>query len=242
MDGIKFSGIVLKSIDYKDNDKLLSLYTLEKGKIVASIRGVKKAGARLAYASEPFCFGQFMLSNRAERYLVTGCDMAESFFDLRCNLDKFYTGCAILEIVDNIGLPGEGNNQLFVLTLRALKNLCYGDADSYNVLIYFIANCIKNSGYKLALSACASCNGGDGQRVFFDFSMGGVVCAACKKYQSVNISPAALNSLRIISACGAEALSNVKINLSILKECTGLLTDYLEFLFNKKLKSTAFLS
>jgi DNA repair protein RecO len=130
---------------------------------------------------------------------------------------------------------------LFVLTLRALINLCYGDADSYAVLIYFIINCIKNSGYKLSLSSCASCNGGDGQRVFFDFSTGGIVCAACKKYQSVNISPAALNSLRIISAREGKALGNIKINLSVLKECVGLLTDYLEFLFNKRLKSAAFL-
>ena len=51
---IVINAIVLKSVDYKDNDKILTLYSPEKGKITAGIKGVKKSGAKLKFASEPF--------------------------------------------------------------------------------------------------------------------------------------------------------------------------------------------
>jgi len=59
---IKVRGIVLKASDYKDDDKLLRLYTLEQGKIGAVMRGVKKAKARLKIASQIFCFGEYLLT------------------------------------------------------------------------------------------------------------------------------------------------------------------------------------
>ena len=60
----KIKALVLRAADFKENDKLLLLYCGEYGKITASIRGVKKPGAKLKFAAEPFCFGEFMLSDR----------------------------------------------------------------------------------------------------------------------------------------------------------------------------------
>ena len=60
----KIKALVLRAADFKENDKLLLLYCGEYGKITASIRGVKKPGAKLKFAAEPFCFGEFMLSSR----------------------------------------------------------------------------------------------------------------------------------------------------------------------------------
>jgi len=45
----KVKGIVLKSIDFKDNDKLLTILTLEKGKITVKARGVKKNTSSYSY-------------------------------------------------------------------------------------------------------------------------------------------------------------------------------------------------
>ena len=59
---VKVNALVIKAVDYKDNDRILTLYSLEKGKITAGIKGVKKAGAKLKFASEPFCFSEYVFS------------------------------------------------------------------------------------------------------------------------------------------------------------------------------------
>ena len=64
---IKTEAIVLHTVDYKDNDKLLTLFSPTLGKITAGIRGVKKPTAKLAFAAQPFALrSMFWLKNRAD--------------------------------------------------------------------------------------------------------------------------------------------------------------------------------
>ena len=58
----KINALMIRSVDYADNDKILSLFSLEQGVISAKIRGVKKAGAKLKFAAEPFCFAEYILA------------------------------------------------------------------------------------------------------------------------------------------------------------------------------------
>ena len=77
---LKTDGVVLQALDYKDNDKLLTLFSPALGKITAGIRGVKKPTAKLAFASQPFCFAEYVLAEKGGRYTVTGAYLYESFF------------------------------------------------------------------------------------------------------------------------------------------------------------------
>ena len=43
----KVNGITLFGVNYRESDKILTLFTLEKGKIGAAARGVRKANAKM---------------------------------------------------------------------------------------------------------------------------------------------------------------------------------------------------
>ena len=97
----KIKALVLRAADFKENDKLLLLYCGEYGKITASIRGVKKPGAKLKFAAEPFCFGEFMLSVKDGRYSVTNCTEIESFFSLRGDVVTYCcAGCVVEQLAN----------------------------------------------------------------------------------------------------------------------------------------------
>ena len=95
---IKTDAIVLRSIDYKDNDKILTLFSPTLGKITAGIRGVKKPKARLSFAAQPFCFSEYVLAEKGGRYTLTSAYLHESFFALRTDILRFYAACAAAEI------------------------------------------------------------------------------------------------------------------------------------------------
>ena len=95
---IKTEAIVLQTVDYKDNDKLLTLFSPSLGKITAGIRGVKKPTAKLAFAAQPFCFAEYVLAERGGRYTVTSAYLHESFFSLRTDIVRFYAACAAAEV------------------------------------------------------------------------------------------------------------------------------------------------
>ena len=51
---IKVNALVLRAADYGENDKILTLLTAERGKLTAGIKGVRKSGAKLKFAAQPF--------------------------------------------------------------------------------------------------------------------------------------------------------------------------------------------
>ena len=69
----KLSGIVVGGVNYGESDKILNIFTLEKGMVSAKIKGVKKAGAKLKFASEPFCFAEYVFSKSGDRCSSWSC-------------------------------------------------------------------------------------------------------------------------------------------------------------------------
>ena len=60
MSETKVKAIVLGGIDYKEKDKLVNLFTLEKGIVTVVFKSVKSPNAKLKSAKEMFSFGDFI--------------------------------------------------------------------------------------------------------------------------------------------------------------------------------------
>ncbi len=169
---IKTDAIVLQSIDYKDNDKLLTLFSPTLGKITVGIRGVKKPKAKLAFSAQPFCFAEYVLAEKGGRYTVTGAYLHESFFSLRYDIVRFYAACAATEVCLTILMENEQYEGLFIGLIECLKGLSLAEEDSAESLIGFMLIALRESGYPLDLSFLEEVDGDLGDKLWFDFSDG----------------------------------------------------------------------
>ena len=123
----KISGLVLGGVNFSENDKILNIFTLEKGVVSAKIKGVKKAGAKLKFASEPFCFAEFIFSKTADKRTVIGASLIDSFYPLREDIKKYFAGGAVLEFVKRFYKESMVDEIEFFLAVNALKEIAYGD-------------------------------------------------------------------------------------------------------------------
>ncbi len=169
---VKTDAIVLKSIDYKDNDKLLTLFSPTLGRITAGIRGVKKPKAKLAFAAQPFCFSEYVLVEKAGRYTVVGAYMHESFYALRTDVERFYAACAAAETCDRILVENEEWEGTFVSFIECLKALSFTENDPAESLVSFFLSALHESGYPIDLGYLEECDGEIGNRLYFDFADG----------------------------------------------------------------------
>ena len=169
---IKTEAVVLQTVDYKDNDKLLTLFSPALGKITAGIRGVKKPKAKLAFAAQPFCFAEYVLAEKSGRYTVTSAYLHESFFSLRTDLVRFYSACAAAEVCLAILPENEVYDGLFIGYIECLKALSLAEEDACDALIGFILIALRESGYPIDLGLWEECDGDVGDRLWFDFSDG----------------------------------------------------------------------
>ena len=174
----KMSGIVLGGVNFSENDKILNVFTLEKGVVSAKIKGVKKAGAKLKFASEPFCFAEYIFSTTLDRRTVIGASLIDSFYPLREDVKKYYAGAVVLEFIKHFYRESMVDEKEFFLAVNTLKEIAYGN-DTLSPLVYFLITALENGGYKLSLDGCFGCDCDFHGRVFFDYRIGGFFCESC---------------------------------------------------------------
>ena len=83
----KVKAIVTRAVPYRDSDMVLTLVSLEEGRLTASARGCLKPRAKLRYAAEPMNFGEYMLAGKGDRYIVTDCVQYDSFSPVTADID-----------------------------------------------------------------------------------------------------------------------------------------------------------
>ena len=192
----KLSGIVLGGVNYGENDKILKVFTLEQGTVSAKIKGVKKAGAKLRFASEPFCFAEFIFSNTNKGRTVIGASLIDSFYTIRVDLIRYYCATAVIEFLRRFELESIVNKDMFILTLDTLKKLAYGDEEPKSLLVKFLLQALKLTGYSINLSGCYKCGCEIEGKIYFDCYSGGFSCDECFEQDGREINYSTYLALR----------------------------------------------
>lgn len=148
MDVKEIDAICLRSVDYLENDKIITLYGTDVGKISMVAKGAKKPKAKLKYAASPLCFGHYYYSGKGNKQTLVGCDMFDSFFNIAFDPEKFYAATVVLEILDKMGMEDDYNKELFVIALNGLKELCYEDVKPKEYLYSLLNNLLGALGYE----------------------------------------------------------------------------------------------
>ncbi len=215
----KVVGLVIGSIAYGEYDKIITIFTLEKGVVSAKIKGVKKAGAKLKFASEPFCFAEFILTGSNFKTVINA-SLLDSFYPLREDIVRLYAGSAVLEIAKKFMKEGMTFEQYFTLTINALKQLAYSKENPLVLLIKYVLDTLSSMGYAINLEGCYKCGSEIKGRIFFDYLSGGFTCYDCftDGLREVNLST--YESLRDV--CSGE-----EIEPDLAVKCLKLLNFYL---------------
>ncbi|MBP5307634.1 MAG: DNA repair protein RecO [Clostridia bacterium] len=193
----KLKAVVLRAVDYRDNDKILTLFSLENGRVSAAVRGVKKANAKLKFAAQPFCFCEYVMNKNGDRRTVVSADIIESFYPIREDLTKFYAGAVALEFSNAFVQEDMESEQAFIILLEYLRALCYTGASPRALLVKFLLSALACSGYEISVHNCSKCRKTIKNRAFFDFGIGGAVCEECRESTDVEINP---DTLKLLAA------------------------------------------
>ena len=178
---LKTEGIVLRSLRYGEADRILHLYTPDRGRISAIAKGVRKTKSRFGGRLEPFFRLNLVLyEGRSDLLTVTSAETVAAHPRLREDaraLDGAARACEAVARVFDDGDPHSGVYHLLANELALLD----GDparAGRANALAFRL-KLLLAAGFAPHLATCASC-GEQEHLVGFSGAAGGVVCAACE--------------------------------------------------------------
>ena len=173
-------ALVIRRADYSDYDRMVTLFSPELGRIDAIARGCRRPKSALVNAVEPFTSGEYQLYASRERFSIEQCQITESFYELRGDYDRLRHGAYWLKLLEPAVLPDTPAPELFMLTLRALAYLNYGELPPELVTFAFEAHFMRLMGLSPRMDACALCGRPVDGDARFDPELGGAVCLDCR--------------------------------------------------------------
>jgi len=182
---VKTEAVVLRSMRYGEADRILHLYTRNRGRVSAIAKGVRRSRSRFGGRLEPFFRLQIELhEGRGELLTVTGAQTVEAYARLRADARALDGASRACDAVGRLFETSEPHPGVFHLLCRQLALLDggaggMGAAASLAAALAFRLKLLLAAGLAPQLSACASC----GERehlVGFSGAAGGVVCGACE--------------------------------------------------------------
>ena len=224
---IKVNGIVLRYADYKENDRMLTLFTAELGKLDVAARGCRRPKNRLMAASQPFVFGEYVLYEGKGRYSVDQFELKEAFYPIRQDIEKLTAGAYMLKSTE-AAVQRDKDEELFLLLYHALGYLAYGQAASRDILICFAVKLVMQLGYAPTLTSCVKC-ARDVRRdkeLWFSAENGGTMCHECASMaQRADVH--VLEVLRRIMQMPMDKMDSVRLNLDVRGELSKLVSEYM---------------
>ncbi|MCX8126345.1 MAG: DNA repair protein RecO, partial [Dehalococcoidia bacterium] len=236
-------ALVIKHRWFGEAGKLLTLYTLEYGKVQAIAKGVKRPGSKLSGHVDLLTHSQLMLARGRNLDIVTQAQTINPFIELKSDLERLSCGLYVAELVDGFTEDRMESRAIFDLTLNTLQRL--SQATSLDtVLRYFELHLVHHLGYRPQLHNCASC--GTPLRPvtnFFHPVSGGVLCPDCGMVmpEARRLSLNAFKVLRLWQGCSYGDACRVRINRELADELEMVLRSYLKYLLERDLKATAWL-
>jgi DNA repair protein RecO (recombination protein O) len=239
-------AVVLRRRDFRDADRILTLFTPNYGKLEVIAKGVRKTTSRKAGHLELFSHSALMVAQARTWDIVTEVVGIESFPSIRTDLDKISHAAYIGELIDCFSESDDENQplwELLILTLQELDALAVPETH-YLLQHWFELHLLSLVGFQPELFQCLNC-GEELQPVtnFISLVDGGVLCPNCGRGQRnlETIDADVLKVLRFIQSRHWSAVRQVNVRPHILRQVGNLLYRYLLTVLERQLKSVDFM-
>lgn len=199
----KTEAVVLRSLRFGEADRVLHLYTLERGRVGAVAKGIRRTKSRFGARLEPLSHVELVLhEGSGELHTVTGVDLRRSHRPAREDSYRLGVGFVALEAMLRLFPEQEANPRAFEALTRFLDLLDeaeprVGERPGTDPLaLSFQLKLLWLSGYLPHLTSCAEC-GAESGLVGYSPRAGGAVCANCRA-DAISLSSAGLHGIETL--------------------------------------------
>jgi DNA repair protein RecO (recombination protein O) len=180
---IKVKGVNIRSIKVGEADKIITVFTCERGKISCLAKGARRPKSKFGGRLEVFSYNNYLLATGKSLYITSQVETIESFYGLREGHEILEAASFTAKLVNASSETEQKNPALFALLLETLTLLKDG-ADPESIKTVFQIKLIGVEGFFPHLDGCVNCRRGIGkepENVRFNLSLSGLICTACSK-------------------------------------------------------------
>ena len=122
---ISTQGLVLREVNYKESDKLLTVLTAEGGKRTVKARGCRRKGSPLAAAAQLLVYSDMTLFEYRDYFTLNEAESLQQFWRVRSDLERLSLASYFAEVMEAVAVEGRPDPPALSLILNSLYALGY---------------------------------------------------------------------------------------------------------------------
>lgn len=204
-------ALVIGTMRYGEADRIVSLYTRERGRLSAIAKGVRRTKSKVGGRLEPFSLVRLTLVPGKSLYTVVGVDTVRTFQGAREELFRLEHGARLFGVVRHLFPAEELSVPVFNLLVRAVSRLsdAANEETAHALVLATRVKLLALLGYAPSVSECAVC--GDSEPAnWFSPSLGGVVCGRCAESRAVSCFALSSGAVTTLEALIEYSLADVE--------------------------------
>jgi DNA repair protein RecO (recombination protein O) len=241
---LKTEAVVLRHSDMGEADRLITLFSRDKGILRAVAKGVRRIHSHKAGHVEPFTRVSLLLARSHELWIVTQAVALDLYLPIHEDLLLTGEAAYVLELIDRFSYEEGENRVLYKLLVDTLERLSGGDP-IFTAVHFFELHLLDAVGFRPQLFHCVRCKEEiQAQDQFFSAVEGGAVCPSCGSLvpDARPVTTAALKYLRNFQRTPYQRLLAAEPSPLVEKEVESILQFYNSFLLERKLNTPHFIN
>jgi len=232
-------GIVLKRTAIGEADRVVTLFTKEKGMLSAIAKGSRKPTSKLAASTELLTYGRYFLAVGRNLDIITQSDIKQAFVSIKSDTSRIAHGTYLLELTSALLEERQPNPDMFDLLLSALYIMESGTSPEL-VARYFELQAVDLAGYRPEIERCVRCGENAGSSdIIFSPSLGGYVCEKCglPPGDGISIQAETASVIKRLMSADAASLRQMTLTTETLDEIAKIMRWHIRYRLDKDLNS-----
>ncbi|GGB29105.1 DNA repair protein RecO [Virgibacillus dakarensis] len=237
----KVEGIIIKTQDYGETHKIVTIFSKTIGKFAAIARGAKKPKSRMAAVTQPFIHGEFLVYLNSGLSTIQQGEMLNSLRSIREDIVKTAYAAYIVELTDKLVDQKKPDHYLYNQLLLTIDWIAGHDSAEIPIIMYEM-KLYQKGGFAPTVNQCVHCGSTEAP---FSFSIpeGGLLCRRCLHLdnEAIPLSNKLARLLYLFSSVGLERIGNISMKEENIRLIRQLLDAYYDRFGGYYIKSKKFL-
>lgn len=245
MSYLKTKGLIIKEVNTGEADKIVTIFSRNKGRISALAKGARRPRSKLVAGTQFLSYGDYVLFSGRDIYSINSCEVVEPFYEIRNDIIRLTYAVHFIDIVTDVIQENQPASKVLQLLLNSLYMLSKTEREPELIARIFELRFLSIIGYAPFVSACIICGKVDFNAISFSFRKCGFICSndICKTDDSFahELSPGAAKAINYIVHCGADELFSFRLSEQVREELGKITKRYLRERLEKDYNKLDFL-